>query len=73
MDKEKFWREQLSQVNEKYLFGGGSRRFASKGVVGGHAYAVLKTYEEGDLKLLKLRNPWGKKEWEVCLHQCCEH
>ena len=64
MDKERFWREQLSQVNEKYLFGGGSKPAASKGFIGGHAYAVLKTWEEGDLKLLKLRNPWGESERE---------
>ncbi|KAK5169004.1 uncharacterized protein LTR77_006313 [Saxophila tyrrhenica] len=63
MDKDRFWREQLSRVNEKYLFGGGSKPNATKGFVGGHAYAVLKTYEEGDLKLLKLRNPWGETEW----------
>ena len=64
MDKEQFWREQLSQVNEKYLFGGGSKPNATKGMVGSHAYAVLRTWEEGDLKLLKLRNPWGETEWE---------
>ena len=64
MDKERFWREQLSQVNIKYLFGGGSRPSPTKGFVGGHAYAVLQAWEEGDLKLLKLRNPWGDTEWE---------
>ncbi|CAK4034443.1 Calpain-type cysteine protease DEK1 [Lecanosticta acicola] len=64
MDKDRFWKEQLSQVNEKYLFGGGSRQNGSKGFVGGHAYAVLEAWEEGGLKLLKLRNPWGETEWE---------
>lgn len=64
MDKDQFWREQLSQVNEKYLFGGGSKPTATKGFIGGHAYAVLKAWEEGDLRLLKLRNPWGEVEWE---------
>lgn len=64
MDKDRFWREQLSQVNEKYLFGGGTQPTSSKGFVGGHAYTVLRTYEDGDLKLLKLRNPWGEVEWE---------
>lgn len=64
MDKERFWKEQLSQVNEKYLFGGGTQPTSSKGFVGGHAYTVLRTYEDGDLKLLKLRNPWGEVEWE---------
>lgn len=64
MDKDRFWKEQLSQVNQKYLFGGGSKATGSKGFVGGHAYAVLEAWEEGDLKLLKLRNPWGETEWE---------
>ncbi|KAK5119192.1 hypothetical protein LTR85_007806 [Meristemomyces frigidus] len=64
MDKKRFWKEQLSQVNEKYLFGGGSKPTGSKGFVGSHAYAVLEAWEEGDLKLLKLRNPWGEVEWE---------
>lgn len=64
MDKERFWKEQLSQVNEKYLFGGGSKSDPAQGVVGSHAYAVLEAWEEGDVKLLKLRNPWGEGEWE---------
>lgn len=64
MDKDRFWREELSQVNEKYLFGGGSKPAAAKGFVGSHAYAVLQAWEEGDLKLLKLRNPWGRTEWQ---------
>jgi len=58
MDKARFWKDQLSQVNEKYLFGGGSKPCGGKGVIGSHAYAVLQAWEEGDLKLLKLRNPW---------------
>ncbi|KAH9807335.1 Calpain-type cysteine protease DEK1 [Teratosphaeria destructans] len=65
-DKDRFWKEQLSQVNEKYLFGGGSKSSNSKGISGGHAYAVLQAWEseDGTLKLLKLRNPWGEVEWE---------
>ncbi|KAK5137178.1 hypothetical protein LTR08_000683 [Meristemomyces frigidus] len=64
MDKDRFWREQLSLVNEKYLFGGGSKPTSSKGLERSHAYAVLQAWEEGDLKLLKLRNPWGSVEWD---------
>lgn len=66
MDKDRFWKEQLSQVNVKYLFGGGSKRQAVKGMVGGHAYAVLRAWEdeESGTRLLKLRNPWGESEWE---------
>ncbi|KAK5696884.1 hypothetical protein LTR17_024203 [Elasticomyces elasticus] len=64
LDKDRFWTEQLSLVNDKYLFGGGSQVTGHKGVIGGHAYAVLQAWEEGDLRLLKLRNPWGETEWE---------
>lgn len=54
LDKNKFW-ETLLQVNKTYLFGGGSKNVESHGMVGGHAYTVLQTWEEGDLRLLKLR------------------
>lgn len=64
MDKERFWKEQLSMVNTKYLFGGSSKPSGGRGFVGGHAYAVLQTWEEDDLRLLKLRNPWGEVEWD---------
>ncbi|KAK5691755.1 hypothetical protein LTR17_025575 [Elasticomyces elasticus] len=64
LDKDRFWTEQLSLVNDKYLFGGGSQITGHKGVIGGHAYAVLQAWEESDLRLLKLRNPWGETEWE---------
>ncbi len=38
------------------------------GLVPGHAYSILKIREikhpqKGQVKLIKLRNPWGKKEW----------
>lgn len=46
MDKDRFWNEQLSKVNDKYLFGGGSKQDSEKGVVGSHAYAVLEAWEE---------------------------
>lgn len=34
-----------------------------KGIVHGHAYAVLDTYEGHGERLVKVRNPWGRKEW----------
>ncbi len=37
------------------------------GIAGGHAYSLLDVYEikyqNNIIKLLKLRNPWGDKEW----------
>ena len=35
----------------------------SNGIVAGHAYSVLRVEEIGNTKLLQLRNPWGKFEW----------
>lgn len=39
------------------------------GLVGSHAYSIINLYEivhpiKGEVTLLKLRNPWGRKEWQ---------
>ena len=36
------------------------------GLVPGHAYSIIqaKHYEEEDIKLINIRNPWGKFEWD---------
>eukprot|EP00465_Bigelowiella_longifila_P013075 CAMPEP_0185262126 /NCGR_PEP_ID=MMETSP1359-20130426/10355_1 /TAXON_ID=552665 /ORGANISM="Bigelowiella longifila, Strain CCMP242" /LENGTH=199 /DNA_ID=CAMNT_0027848967 /DNA_START=68 /DNA_END=667 /DNA_ORIENTATION=- len=34
------------------------------GIVRGHAYSVLGIVEKGGMKMLQLRNPWGKFEWK---------
>jgi hypothetical protein len=41
------------------------------GFVPGHAYSILKIYDDPELqkikegvKLVKIRNPWGEKEWK---------
>jgi hypothetical protein len=33
------------------------------GIACSHAYTILHTYEIGDLKLVKMRNPWGSEEY----------
>lgn len=66
MDKDRFWNQQMRQVNSKYLFGGSTHyndKNDIKGLVANHAYAVIEAFEEGDLRLLKIRNPWGRTEW----------
>ena len=46
--------------------GSGEKKNAN-GVVSGHAYSLLDILEFGhngqDVRLLKMRNPWGKGEW----------
>ena len=38
------------------------------GLCPGHAYSLLDIYEletnQGLVKLIKLRNPWGNREWQ---------
>lgn len=34
------------------------------GIVPGHAYTLLSAKQKGDIKLVKLRNPWGTYEWQ---------
>jgi hypothetical protein len=33
------------------------------GLVKGHAYTIISAYEYENIRLLKLRNPWGSFEW----------
>ena len=39
----------------------------SEGVISGHAYSIISVHEfnldSENVKLLKLRNPWGTGEW----------
>lgn len=45
------------------------------GLVRFHAYAVLGVYElkGGEIKLLKLRNPWGNKNWKGRWSENCKN
>lgn len=50
------WRPYL-RANEQV------REERRSGIVSQHAYAVLDTYEGHGQRLVKIRNPWGRKEW----------
>ncbi|KAK0836168.1 hypothetical protein LTR73_000669 [Friedmanniomyces endolithicus] len=70
MDKDRFWREQLSQVNENFLFGGGSKRKDSKGVVGGYVIHGVRELMDASLSpgtrhlLTLLHLEVGRTEWK---------
>lgn len=73
LDVDRFWREELSKVNEEFLFGCGLDSMARwlepdtgerKGMFEGHAYSILETREVKGERLVKIRNPWGHSEWQ---------
>jgi hypothetical protein len=66
LDKDKFWREELLNVNKTFLFGCGQMGGIygeRKGIQEKHAYSIMEAREIDGQRLLKLRNPWGRSEW----------
>ncbi|KAL2826103.1 hypothetical protein BDW59DRAFT_161229 [Aspergillus cavernicola] len=76
LDKDRFWKEELMQVNSEFLFGCGTGLFSNwlapkysgpprdrKGISENHSYSIMDAKEIDGVRLIKLRNPWGKKEW----------
>ena len=69
MSKDKFWTEGLLKVNKEFLFGCGTRNWddpdlrGRDGMIGGHAYSILKAKNYGKERLVMVKNPWGKTEW----------
>ncbi|KEQ58961.1 cysteine proteinase, partial [Aureobasidium melanogenum CBS 110374] len=61
LDKSLLWK-QLMQVNDTYLFSGAAYHYREAGGFGKHAYAVLQAVEHKELRLLKVRNPWGNNK-----------
>ena len=43
------------------------KEFDKMGLISDHAYAVISLHvvetDIGEVKLIKMRNPWGHKEW----------
>ncbi|OOF99049.1 hypothetical protein ASPCADRAFT_163003 [Aspergillus carbonarius ITEM 5010] len=76
LDKDRFWKDELMQVNKEFLFGCGTGLFSNwldpeyrgpprdrKGISENHSYSIMEAREIDGQRLLRLRNPWGKKEW----------
>jgi hypothetical protein len=79
LDPEAFWKNELSRIGQDFLFSCAVARWREwrpylvanekvreerrSGIVSQHAYAVLDTYEGHGQRLVKIRNPWGRKEW----------
>ena len=51
------------KVNKDYLFGCQSPSWDRDGIIGFHAYSILKAKEYKNERLLMVKNPWGHSEW----------
>ena len=58
LDKDKFWAEELMNVNKLFLFGlsqmGGSHG-ERRGIIEKHAYSIMEARELDNFRLLKIR------------------
>ncbi|KIX96871.1 uncharacterized protein Z520_07591 [Fonsecaea multimorphosa CBS 102226] len=79
LDTDEFWKNELSRIGKDFVFSCAAARWREwrpylvanekireerrSGIVSQHAYAVLDTYEGHGQRLVKIRNPWGRKEW----------
>ena len=73
LDPDRFWDEELLRATKDRLFGcsfndldstrSGVTGAQVQGLVGSHAYSVLRAVEVKGKRFLVIRNPWGKSEW----------
>ena len=73
LDIDRFWKEELTRANTDRLFGcafdevSGTRNglygLDVQGLIGSHAYSVLRAVECKGKRFVVIRNPWGKSEW----------
>ncbi|KAJ7210163.1 hypothetical protein GGX14DRAFT_451547 [Mycena pura] len=73
LDPDVFWKNELLLATKDRLFGcsfesldgssGGYGGPAVNGLIGGHAYSVLRAVEYRDRRFVVLRDPWGKSGW----------
>lgn len=73
LDVDKFWTDEITKVNDEFLFGCDTGAFDNwqgwsfadrKDIVSMHAYSILEAREVKGERLLRLRNPWGHTEWK---------
>ncbi|KAJ7467789.1 cysteine proteinase [Mycena galericulata] len=73
LDPDVFWRDELLRATQDRLFGcgfdtldssrSGNAERTVNGLIGGHAYSVLRAVEFRGRRFVVLRNPWGDSEW----------
>ena len=71
LDKDLLWTEGFLKVNKDFLFGAGTKNYNSwtwytdgrQGIQDGHAYTVLRAVNYGKWRLVLVKNPWGRVEW----------
>ena len=66
--KEILWKKLKLEKDNNYVMCAGSKHFNlwdNNGLISNHAYTLINLYElpEENLKLVKLRNPWGEREF----------
>ncbi|KAG0278841.1 hypothetical protein BGZ95_002990 [Linnemannia exigua] len=67
LDKDRFWEEEMKEVNKNTLMGCciqfEEESPEKNGIQSGHAYSVLNVAEYEGERLVHVRNPWGQIEW----------
>lgn len=73
LDPDAFWNNELLHTAQDRLFGCSFGKLDTTrsmnasatvhGLIGGHAYSVLRAVEHNGKRFVVIRNPWGKLEW----------
>ncbi|KAG5637238.1 hypothetical protein H0H81_005283 [Sphagnurus paluster] len=73
LDPDRFWNEELLLANTDRLFGcsfnnldssrSGEEGATVNGLIGAHAYSILRAVEAQGKRFVVIRNPWGESEW----------
>jgi hypothetical protein len=59
------WKYIIRDLNKKYvLVCTAKEQNVDETIVANHAYSILSAHEVEETRLLRIRNPWGYKEWD---------